>query len=61
MDDLWAALGLMLVLEGAMYALFPNAMIQATRRLPEIPHQVLRMAGITAILCGWLLVKWVRG
>jgi|UPI00037BD78F hypothetical protein len=61
MDDLWAAVGLMLVLEGAMYALFPNVMIEATRRLPEMPQSLLRFAGISAILCGWLIVKWVRG
>ncbi len=60
MDDLWAALGLMLVLEGALYALFPQQMIEMMRRLPETPPQLLRVAGLTAVVAGWLLVKMIR-
>jgi len=61
MDDLWAALGLLLVIEGALYALFPGQMIDAMRRLPEIPPRMIRLAGLTAIVLGWLLVKLIRG
>ena len=60
MDDLWAALGLVLVLEGALYALFPQAMINMMRKLPEVPPATLRLMGIVAVALGWLLVKWVR-
>jgi len=60
MDDLWAALGLLLVLEGALYALFPQAMINMMQRLPEVPPATLRLMGIVAVALGWLLVKWVR-
>lgn len=60
MDDLIAAFGLMLVLEGALYALFPNGMIQAMRQLPDVPPVVLRVGGMTCIICGWLIVKYVR-
>ncbi len=61
MDDLYAALGLVLLLEGALYALFPEGMIRAMRRLPEIPPSALRLGGMACMLCGWLIVKWVRG
>lgn len=61
MDDLLAALGLVLVLEGAMYALFPQGMIQAMRRLPEIPPATLRLFGLVSVGLGWLLVKLIRG
>jgi len=60
MDDLWTAMGLVLVLEGALYALFPVQMIDAMRRLPEIPPKVIRLAGLSAITLGWLLVKFIR-
>ncbi len=60
MNDLWAAIGLMLLLEGALYALFPQGMIEAMRRLPDIPPTVLRIGGMTCMLCGWLIVRWVR-
>ena len=60
MDDLLAALGLVLVLEGALYALFPQQMIDMIRRLPELSPAAIRIAGITAVVIGWLVVKFVR-
>jgi len=60
MDDLLAAVGLVLVLEGALYALFPQMMIETMRKLPEIPPHVLRATGLVAVAIGWLIVKWVR-
>ncbi|MDQ6986651.1 MAG: DUF2065 domain-containing protein [Mariprofundaceae bacterium] len=60
MNDLWVALGLVLVLEGAAYALFPGKMIEMMRQIPEIPAPVLRIMGITAIAIGWLVVWLVR-
>ena len=60
MDDLWAALGLVLVIEGACYALFPQAMIDMMRRLPDISPRAIRLAGLIAITIGWLVVRFVR-
>lgn len=61
MQDLWAALGLVLVLEGALYALFPGQMIEMLRKLPEMPLPALRLAGLGAVGIGWLVVWLVRG
>ena len=60
MDDLVIALGLVLVLEGAMYALFPQQMIDMIKRLPEMSPSVIRVAGLTAVVLGWLVVKFMR-
>ncbi len=60
MKDLWAALGLVLVLEGAAYALFPGRMRALMRQLPEVPVPVLRAIGIAAMAVGWLVVWFVR-
>jgi len=60
MDDLIIALGLVLVLEGAMYALFPQQMIDMIKRLPEMSPSVIRVAGLTAVVLGWLIVKFMR-
>ena len=60
MDDLWTALGLVLVIEGAFYALFPQGMINMMRRLPEISPRTLRVTGLIAITIGWLVVRLVR-
>jgi len=61
MSDLWAALGLVLVLEGALYALFPVQMIEMIRKLPQLPVPALRLLGLTAVGIGWLVVWLVRG
>ncbi len=60
MKDLWAALGLVLVLEGAIYALFPRRMIELMRQIPELPPAALRAAGLLAVALGWLVVWLVR-
>lgn len=60
MDDLWAALGLVLVLEGVAYALFPHQMIRMMQQIPSIPPTTLRVMGITAVAIGWLVVWFVR-
>ncbi|MDX8402133.1 MAG: DUF2065 domain-containing protein [Mariprofundaceae bacterium] len=61
MDDLWAALGLVLVLEGAFYALVPERMQEMMRQLQQVPPQVLRLAGLASVGAGWLVVWLVRG
>lgn len=60
MSDLWAALGLVLVFEGAAYALFPGKMSELMRQIPLIPVPVLRVMGITAVAFGWLIVWLAR-
>jgi len=60
MVDLWAAVGLVLVLEGALYALFPMGMINMLKRIPEMSPASLRLMGIVSIAIGWLIVKAVR-
>jgi len=60
MKDLWTALGLVLVLEGAAYALIPGKMIELMRQVPNLPPSTLRAIGIAAMAIGWLVVWFVR-
>jgi len=60
MQELWIALGLVLVIEGALYALFPEGMLSMLRQLPEIGAARLRAFGLFAMAAGWLLVWWVK-
>ncbi|MDX8405979.1 MAG: DUF2065 domain-containing protein [Mariprofundus sp.] len=60
MSDLLVALGLVLVLEGALYALFPQGMINMMKRVPEMPPTTLRLTGIVAVAIGWIIVKAVK-
>jgi len=60
MDDLWAALGLVLVIEGVLYAVFPRQMAEMLKRLPDIPLPILRATAVLMIAAGWLIVWLVR-
>jgi len=60
MNDLWAALGLVLVIEGALYALFPEKMLHALAQIRQLPPATLRVTGIVAMAIGWLVVWLVR-
>ncbi len=60
MRDLWTALALVLVIEGAFYALFPEAMKRAATRAVAVPPQTLRLAGLAAACLGVGLVWLVR-
>ena len=46
MRDLWTALALVLVIEGVLYALFPEGMKRAAARALLVPPQTLRLAGL---------------
>lgn len=49
-------LGLVLVLEGLVYALFPGAMKRFMARALEMPEETLRTAGLVAAAVGLALI-----
>lgn len=59
--DLLTAFGLALVIEGAVYALFPAGIQRACQWLQEWPVRRMRAAGLTAMLTGLAVVWMVRG
>lgn len=61
MQDFVTALALVLVIEGTLYALFPEAMKRAAARALFIRPQILRIAGLAAAGIGVMLVWLVRG
>ena len=60
MTDLLAALGLVLALEGALYALAPQGMQDMMRRLIATSSDTLRVAGLLALALGVGLVWLAR-
>ena len=59
-DDLVTALALILVIEGAVYALFPDAMKRMLARVTMTPAGALRMAGLVSAVAGVVIVWLVR-
>jgi uncharacterized protein YjeT (DUF2065 family) len=57
--DLWTALSLVLVIEGVLYALFPEGMKRMIAQMTVVPAPMLRLAGLAAAVAGvgflWLL------
>lgn len=50
------ALGLAMILEGALWSLFPRVMRRAMRQLLKAPVTQVISAGLTAVLSGLFLV-----
>ena len=59
--DLLAAIALAIAIEGALYALFPDAMKRLIQRVSEQPANALRTAGLIATVAGVGLAWLVRG
>jgi uncharacterized protein YjeT (DUF2065 family) len=60
MKDLWTGLALVLVIEGVLYALFPEAMKRVAARAQTVPAPALRAAGLAAACAGVALVWLLR-
>ncbi len=61
MQELIIALGLFLVLEGLIYALFPAGVKNMAKELPNMSDQNLRTFGTIAIAIGVLIVWLAKG
>ena len=61
MSDLIVALGLVLVIEGVIYALFPAAMRSMVVEITKMPDHSMRRFGIIALCLGVFIVWLVRG
>ena len=59
-DDLATALALILVIEGAVYALFPDAMKRMLARVTMVPAGSLRVAGLVSAVAGVVIVWLIR-
>jgi uncharacterized protein len=61
MSDLIVGLGLVLVIEGILWAAFPRAGRTMLEALTEAPEATLRSAAAAAVVVGVALVWLVRG
>jgi uncharacterized protein YjeT (DUF2065 family) len=59
--DFLTALGLMFMLEGAMYALFPDHMKKMLHVFLALPPQQSRIFGLVFAVFGFLVVAVIRG
>jgi uncharacterized protein YjeT (DUF2065 family) len=61
MNDLAVAIGLVLVIEGLVWALVPRLGRKLLEATAETPESTLRLAGALAVAAGVFIVWMVRG
>ena len=61
MSDFLVALGLVLVIEGLVFAASPGAAKRAVARVLEMPESTLRLVGLVSVGFGVFVVWLVRG
>ena len=60
MRDFATAVALVLVIEGILYALFPDGMKRVSARAMMVPSQMLRASGLLAAALGVAIVWLLR-
>jgi uncharacterized protein YjeT (DUF2065 family) len=61
MEDFITAVGLVLVLEGALYALFPEGMKRMMEQALAMSPTFLRKTGLVVAIAGFFIVWLMRG
>lgn len=61
MSDLFVGVGLVLVIEGLIWALAPATGMRLLSAAASTPQQALRLAGLAAMALGVAIVWLVRG
>ena len=61
MSDFLAALGLVFVIEGLLFAAFPTSAKKAITSVLETPETMLRLIGLGSAIVGLLVVWLARG
>ncbi|HTK14654.1 MAG TPA: DUF2065 domain-containing protein [Xanthobacteraceae bacterium] len=61
MSDFLVALGLVFVIEGVIFAAFPETTKRAIATVLQTPDTILRIVGVVTALCGVILVWLIRG
>ena len=60
MKELGIAIGLLLVIEGLLYAIFPAAMKNMLSIMKDMPAQKLRSGGLIFALLGFIIVWYIK-
>ncbi|MGD9888472.1 MAG: DUF2065 domain-containing protein [Halothiobacillaceae bacterium] len=60
-NDLWAALALVLVIEGLLPFISPRIYRQSAEQLSSLPDRMIRMIGLAVIVIGLVSLSFIRG
>ncbi len=60
MNEILTAIGLLLFLEGILYAIFPRGMKNMLNMLKDMSEQKLRTGGLTFAIIGFIIIFLVK-
>jgi len=60
MKELFIAVGLLLFIEGILYALFPSKMKNMMKVIEKLPLSQLRISGLVFAIIGFLIVWYFK-
>ena len=60
MDEIVIAIGLLLFIEGFLYALFPSKMKNMLKVIEKLPENQLRIGGLLFSLIGFIIVWYSK-
>ena len=60
MKELIIAIGLLLFIEGMLYALFPSKMKNMLKKIDTIKDSQLRLGGLIFAIIGFLIIWYVK-
>ncbi len=60
MKEIGITIGLLLVIEGLLYAVFPNAMKNMLNVMKDMPATKLRSGGLIFAVIGFILVWYIK-
>ena len=60
MLEIFTAVGLLLFIEGLLYALFPSGMKSMLNSMKDLSEQKLRVGGLIFAIIGFVIVAYIK-
>ena len=60
MLEILTAVGLLLFIEGLLYALFPSSMKSMLNSMKDLSEQKLRVGGLIFAIIGFLIIAYIK-
>ena len=60
MLEIFTAVGLLLFIEGLLYALFPSRMKSMLNSMKDLSEQKLRVGGLIFAIIGFLIIAYIK-
>ncbi len=60
MDEIFTAVGLLLFIEGLLYAIFPRSMKKMLNSMKDLSEQKLRVGGLIFAIIGFIIIAYIK-